>query len=155
ELPERFGNRHPAAGVVVRHDLGDRGTRRLAMGTQMKRAVDDLARAFIATAAVVAILFLLLPVAMSVVMSFDSRGYLGPFPPPGFSLRWYEKFFSSASIVGGLKTSLAIGLVSTGAATLVGLLTALGIARTRRFRPFLLSLFLSPLMIPAAVVGFS
>src|ERR1051326_5288160 len=121
----------------------------------MKRAVDDVARAFIAAASVVAILFLLLPVAMSVIMSFDSRGYLGPFPPPGFSFRWYEKFFTTESIVSGLKTSLVIGLVAAGAATLVGVLAAVGIARTRRFRPFLLSLFLSPLMVPAVVVGFS
>ena len=38
------------------------------------------------------LLFLCLPIAVVVPMSFSSASSL-EFPPPGFSLRWYQSFF--------------------------------------------------------------
>ena len=38
----------------------------------------------------VVLLFLLTPIFVTVLMAFDSREYLGPLPPPSFSLRWFH-----------------------------------------------------------------
>jgi putative spermidine/putrescine transport system permease protein len=55
----------------------------------MQRVADDVARVTVAGMIVVSVLLLLLPLALTLSMSFDARDYLGAFPPPELSLRWY------------------------------------------------------------------
>ena len=52
----------------------------------------QLARYLLALFAGAVLLFLCLPIAVVVPMSFSSASSL-TFPPPGFSLRWYQSFF--------------------------------------------------------------
>ena len=135
--------------------MGDHSNHHVEVESSLKRIIDDVAMGLIAGFTLVAVLFLLVPVAMSVVMSFDARGFLGPFPPPSFSFRWYQKLFSTEYITNGMKTSILVGIIATSMSAILGLLTALGISKSKRHQAVLLSLFLSPLMVPGVVVGFS
>jgi putative spermidine/putrescine transport system permease protein len=101
------------------------------------------------------LVFLILPVLVAILMSFDARSYLGPFPPTGFSSRWYSSFFNSTEYLRGLKTSLVVAMVATATATIVGGAAAVCLDRYRfRGRDFLTAMFLSPLVVPGVVLGF-
>ena len=89
-------------------------------------------------------------------MSFDGRSYLGLFPPPEYSFRWYKSFFSDTYYLQGLKTSLIIAVIATVISTTIGVSAAIGLDRYQgRGKQVLESLFLSPLVVPAVVIGFA
>jgi putative spermidine/putrescine transport system permease protein len=118
--------------------------------------VDDVARGAVAAAIVGTVLLLLLPLAMTLSMSFDARDYLGPFPPPELSLRWYEKFFSDPYLLKGLKTSLQLAALTAVISTALGVAAAVALDRLpRRLAEAAISLFLSPLIVPGVVIGFA
>ena len=120
------------------------------------RVVDDVASAIVVGTIAATVLLLLLPLVMTVSMSFDARDYLGAFPPPHLSLRWYEKFFSDSYLIHGLATSLQLATLTAVAATALGLSAAVALDRLpSRQAQVLMSLFLSPLIVPGVVVGFA
>jgi putative spermidine/putrescine transport system permease protein len=89
-------------------------------------------------------------------MSLDAREYLANFPPPAFSFRWYDKFFADAYLMEGLKTSLLLATCASLISTSVGIACAVAIDRLPGHRRELVtSLFLSPLIVPGVVIGFS
>ena len=117
---------------------------------------DDVARVTVSGVIVVTVLLLLLPLAMTLSMSFDARDYLGAFPPPALSLRWYEQFFSDPYLLKGLKTSVQLAGLTALAATALGLSAAVALDRMpSRYAQLLISLFLSPLIVPGVVIGFA
>ena len=102
------------------------------------------------------VLFLLLPIVVAVLLSFDDREYLGAFPPTDFSLRWYRSFFDNPAYLTGLVTSLKLALLSTAISVVAGTAAAVALAATRwPGRHALETLFLSPKMVPTVVIGFS
>lgn len=104
----------------------------------------------------VAVIFLLLPIAVSIFLSFDDRSFLGAFPPTRFSLRWYRSFLENPAYLDGLINSLQLAALSTLISTLVGACAAYVLAEARfRGRDLIETLFLSPKFIPTVVVGFS
>ena len=122
----------------------------------MKRLFDDCGFGLKVTVIAVTIVFLMIPVVMAIAMSFDARSFLGPFPPKEFSLRWYERFFSDTMFLKGLRISLILAVVTTCVSTTIGVSAALVIDRYRfRGRDALATFFLSPLIVPAVVIGFS
>ena len=73
-------------------------------------------------------LFVFLPVAVLVLFSF--QGSLFPIPPfTGPSLRWYEAVLSDSRLTSGLAHSIAVAIISSALATLLGVLSAWGFAR--------------------------
>ena len=117
---------------------------------------DDVARVTVSGVIVVTVLLLLLPLAMTLSMSFDARDYLGTFPPPALSLRWYEQFFSDPYLLKGLKTSVQLAGLTALVATALGLSAAVALDRMpSRYTQLLISLFLSPLIVPGVVIGFA
>ena len=123
---------------------------------QRQRIVDDVAGVTVAGIIVATVALLLLPLAMTLSMSFDARDYLGPFPPSEFSLRWYEKFFSDPYLVKGLKTSLQLATLTALIATALGVSAAVALDRLPgRLAELAISLFLSPLIVPGVVIGFA
>jgi putative spermidine/putrescine transport system permease protein len=105
---------------------------------------------------IVVLAFLVFPIGVAVLMSFDARSYLGPFPPTEFSLRWYENFFSDDYYLHGLKSSLIIAVIATIVSTISGVSAAIALDRyTGPGKQALESLFLSPLVVPAVVIGFA
>jgi len=123
---------------------------------QRQRVVDDVAGLTVAGMIVATVLLLLLPLAMTLSMSFDARDYLGPFPPSELSWRWYEKFFSDPYLVKGLKTSLQLASLTALIATALGVSAAVALDRLPgRLGELAISLFLSPLIVPGVVIGFT
>ena len=121
-----------------------------------QRVADDVARAIVVGVIVFSMLLLLLPLALTVSMSFDARDYLGVFPPPALSTRWYAKFFSDPYLLNGLKTSLQLAALTAVAATALGLSAAVALERLpRRYSQTLMAVFLSPLVVPGVVLGFA
>ena len=102
-------------------------------------------------------LFLLVgPIIMTLLMSFDSREYLGPFPPTSFSTQWYENFFSNRLYMNSALNSLIIGTIAATASTAIGLLAALALSRADfRGKAALESLIVSPIIVPGVIIGFS
>ena len=100
--------------------------------------------------------FLLTPIVVTVVMAFDARAYLGPLPPPALSFRWFVQFFSDDYFLRGLSVSLQLAVLSVAVSLSVGVATAFAFDRANfPGKELLVSLFLSPLLVPPVVTGFA
>jgi len=120
------------------------------------RALDIVARLAVRGVMLAAVLFLLLPLLVACVLSFDARSFLGPFPPPTYSLRWYRAFLDNPAYIDGFWISLQLAAVAAALATVIGTAAALALADPRlRGRGALEAAFLSPKFVPTVVVGFS
>jgi putative spermidine/putrescine transport system permease protein len=96
--------------------------------------------------------FMFLPIAVVVLVSFNSEPYLR-LPPTGLSLRWYRQVFTPDWLP-ALRYSLVLGLGVALAATALGGVGAFAIARYRfPGRATLQAFLLSPLSIPSIVTG--
>lgn len=105
-------------------------------------------------AAVTAIaVFVLAPLLVVAASAVTSTGYL-TFPPQGFSLEWFGAAFRNSSFIDGLVTSVRLGLLATAICVVCGTLAAYAIARVPgRLTAWLEQVFLSPLLLPSAVLG--
>ncbi|MBB4521772.1 MAG: ABC transporter permease [Rhizobium leguminosarum] len=99
--------------------------------------------------------FLAIPLAITCLMAFDARTYLGPLPPPALSLHWFERLVSQADILTSLRTSLILAIFTTVLSVTIGTAAAVGLARGNfPGKAALTSAFLSPLIVPPVVIGF-
>lgn len=113
---------------------------------------DPIAVALI-TFLVLALLFVVAPIAIVVVNSFNSVSY-GAWPPPSFSLRWYANLADQAEFAGAAVRSIEIGLAATAASLVTGTLAALALVRLRfRGKDAVNALLLSPLIVPKIALG--
>jgi putative spermidine/putrescine transport system permease protein len=104
----------------------------------------------------VAVLFLVLPLVVAVCMAFDSRQYLGPFPPPAISFQWFHRFFTDEFVRRALRTSIALAVLTTAISTVIGTTAAVALHRYAfPGKGLLASFFVSPMIIPAVVIGFA
>lgn len=104
--------------------------------------------------AVFTCLFLMLPLAVVVLFSFSERSFF-TFPPSGFSLRWYQAAWDSDLFLVPALRSLVLAAVATALAALLAVPAALGLRRMApgRLRSALEFAFLSPLVVPALIIG--
>jgi mannopine transport system permease protein len=106
-------------------------------------------------ACLVILVFLVLPTLIVIPMSFGTAEHL-EFPPSGFSLRWYQTYFTDPSWGAATWFSVKIGLLTTLAATIIGNMAAIALVRGRvPFREVFHSLMLAPLIVPNIVVAIS
>jgi putative spermidine/putrescine transport system permease protein len=120
------------------------------------RVVDDALFGSMLLVIALVVVFLLLPLIVTITMAFDARTYLGPFPPSEFSWRWFKQFFGDEYYMNGLKTSVMVAATSTIISTAVGMTAATALAEGNlRFKQTLQALFLSPLVVPSVVTGFA
>ncbi|SHM67548.1 ABC transporter permease [Phytopseudomonas punonensis] len=99
------------------------------------------------------LLFLVLPILVIVPLSFNSGTFL-IYPMQGFSMRWYEDFFGSASWMRALKNSMIIAPAATVLAMILGTLAAIGLTRSEfRGKALVMSLLISPMVVPVVIVG--
>ncbi len=104
-----------------------------------------------AVAAVTA--FLVAPILVISVLSFSASRYL-KFPPPGYSLRWYQNLIEDSSWRLALLTSVEVAIPVTLLATFLGTAAAVGLARSQsRAKEVLLSLTLTPMIVPSIVTA--
>src|SRR5213082_2364080 len=92
--------------------------------------------------------FLVAPIAVIIPLSF-SAGSFFHYPLPGFSLRWYEDFFTSPFWLSALKNSLFLGSIAASLATALGTLAAIGLWRANfALRCLILGVLISPMVVP-------
>lgn len=100
-------------------------------------------------------IFLLGPLLIISVTSFEP-GTVLKFPPQGFSLRWYKNIFEVDLFMSTFKTSIVVSLLGNILALLLGMPAAYALSRSSfRGKDALNALFLSPLLIPGIVLGFT
>lgn len=98
-------------------------------------------------------LFLLLPILFIVALSFGSSRWL-IFPPPGWTLKWYEELFADPRWIGAALTSAKIGVIVMVLSVALGLLASLALVRgTFRGRAVLRAFFLTPMVLPVVIVA--
>ena len=75
----------------------------------------------------------------------------------GWSTRWYSEFFNDRAMLEAASVSLRIAFLSATAATVLGTLAALALARGGRFRGRLLfsGMVYAPLVMPEVITGLS
>ena len=103
-----------------------------------------------------ALIILVAPVVIVLITSL-TEGQTLKFPPPGWSLRWYERLFdasASRQIHMAALNSLKVALWAAAAAMLLGTCAAIGLAsmRSRRGRA-LDAMMMSPLVLPGLAYG--
>jgi putative spermidine/putrescine transport system permease protein len=116
-----------------------------AMGPRLRAGL------FLTTAAIAA--FLLLPIVFIVLLSFGSSQWL-VFPPPGWTLKWYEQFFSNPDWMQAAYTSLKVALLTTACAVALGLPCAFALVRGKfPGRELLYALFTLPMIVPLVIIA--
>jgi putative spermidine/putrescine transport system permease protein len=97
--------------------------------------------------------FMILPIAIVIIDSFNSVAY-SVFPPPGFSLRWYEHLFTALDWRPALRNSVIIACSASIIAVGAGTLAAYAMARYIAVgREFLRAVFFGPFLVPRIGIG--
>lgn len=103
-------------------------------------------------------LFLIFPILVIVPLSFNSLPYFTFTPemlsldPAGYSLKWYEEFFTDLNWQGAVWNSFKFAILSTLLATVLGTLAALGLSQSNMpFRAPIMALMLSPMIVPLII----
>ena len=110
-------------------------------------------RLWLATLSVAVLGFLCLPILIVVPMSFSSAQSL-EFPPPGFSLRWYETLFGDEKWVDAGVNSLVLAGASSTLALLLGTLAAYALVRGGIIgRGIMESNFVAPMVVPSIITA--
>ncbi len=99
--------------------------------------------------------FLILPVLIVIPMSFTDSTLL-KFPPQGFSLRWYEKFFHDTKWLNGAIVSLKAALGTMVLAVTLGTMGAICVSKKvmRKSKWVKITMQL-PMMLPSVIVAVS
>ena len=98
--------------------------------------------------------FLYIPIVVLIVQSFNAGKSRAKWE--GFSFRWYEELFKDPNIMNSLVITLAIAVLASLFATIIGTLAAIGIhAMKRRPQHLMLTLNNIPMTMPDIVTGIS
>ncbi|MGI6247447.1 MAG: ABC transporter permease [Pseudochelatococcus sp.] len=99
------------------------------------------------------LVWLMVPVVIIVPMSFSDSRFLA-FPPPAWSLRWYEAYLGSAAWMQATRVSLIVAFASAVIATVMGTAAAyaLNMTSSRLVRNLQVILFL-PLVVPIVITA--
>src|SRR5215471_1864256 len=101
--------------------------------------------------AVIVAIFLIAPIAIIVPMSF-STAISFEFPPPGYWLGYYVRYFHSDAWLGATVNSFAIAFGSTVLTMLIAVPAAFGYVRYRfRGRSVMNLIVMLPLIVPGVV----
>ncbi|MGF7160775.1 putative spermidine/putrescine transport system permease protein [Rhodoligotrophos appendicifer] len=102
---------------------------------------------------VVIAVYLILPIVFIVLLSFGSSRWLA-FPPPYWTVRWYQEFFADDQWLTSIFVSLRVAVVVTVLSTLLGLMAALGIVRGQfPGRSLVRAFLLTPMVLPVVVLA--
>ncbi|MDR7560063.1 MAG: ABC transporter permease [Armatimonadota bacterium] len=99
------------------------------------------------------LVFTLAPILFVFAYAFSSVSY-AVFPPPGFSLRWFERLLAQHDLLRAALNSLLVAAAATAGSLVLGTLAALGLVRYRFVgREVLRAVFLAPLIVPRIAFG--
>jgi spermidine/putrescine transport system permease protein len=99
------------------------------------------------------VMFLYAPLVVLLLFSFNDST-VPSFPMEGFTTKWFESAFSDSGLTSSLLRSAAIALINGLAATLLGVMAAVGLAsRQLPLRKTVMTLILLPLVVPYIVLA--
>lgn len=99
------------------------------------------------------VVYMIVPLAIILIISFSSAPFL-TFPPPGFSLQWYESFANDPSWLRSLLVSIQVMIPTAILATILGVAAAIGISRSRLvIVTFINGLLMAPLVVPVIITA--
>jgi putative spermidine/putrescine transport system permease protein len=97
--------------------------------------------------------FLIVPLVVLIPISFSSGTYL-TFPPPGFSLKWYARYFGDPGWIDATWLSLEIGAATTVLTLLIGVPLSFGLVRGQfAGRKLLENGMSAPMIVPTIVLS--
>lgn len=110
-------------------------------------------RALVTTVSLLVLVFLAAPALVVIPLSFSASPYL-IFPPPGYSMRWYEAVFADEVWRAAAWVSLEVAVLSMGLAILLGTPAAWALVRGRiPGRRLLSAYFYVPLLVPSIILA--
>ena len=119
-------------------------------GARIRRAVKGVPSAAFVIAAFG---FLVLPLVVIVPLSFTSERHL-VFPPPGWSLQWYEALLQNSAWRESAADTLVVAVATVVISTVIGTLAAFPLVRQRiRGRTLLLLFVASPIVVPEITIA--
>ena len=97
--------------------------------------------------------YMILPILIVIPMSFSSAEFL-TFPPPGFSLKWFQRYFSNDSWIRPTWDSFQVAVIAMVFSTAIGTLASIALVRTRIWgKAVVNTLILAPMIIPVIIVS--
>jgi putative spermidine/putrescine transport system permease protein len=97
------------------------------------------------------LLFLIAPILAIMPLSFNSETFFS-YPMPGYSLRWYDDFFTNDRWQSALRLSLVLAFLTTLLSTTLGTLAALGLVRGNLpWRATIMAILISPMVVPIII----
>ncbi|TGS16862.1 ABC transporter permease [Mesorhizobium sp. M2E.F.Ca.ET.209.01.1.1] len=122
-----------------------------ASSTQKPRP--DVWRLLASVVTVLVFLFLLVPIAAVLPLSFSSGSFLS-YPMPGLSLRWYEELLTNYKWLLALKNSAVVGVGAAALSTFLGLSAAIGMnGLGPRARAIVNGFLIAPLVMPVIIMA--
>ena len=116
-------------------------------------AVGRLGRIGLSSYFTLLVLFLYAPLVVLVVFAFEDS-YIQALPWAGFTTKWFHTAFANTDLTSALRRSAMIGLLDGLAATALGTMAAVALARRHLFlRPLWTTLLLLPLVVPYIVLA--
>lgn len=101
-------------------------------------------------------LFLFGPLIIMGMSAFNTPTFPQAYPFEGFTLRWFGQIFDDGIMVGGILTSLYIGIGVVCVAVPIGLAGALVMTQIGpRLRPIYYTIVVSPVLTPGVILGIS
>jgi putative spermidine/putrescine transport system permease protein len=98
--------------------------------------------------------FMHLPVLVIILYAFTTADRTYEFPPPGYTLHWFEAAFARADIWSAMRLSLSVAAIATLGAIVLGSLTALAMARGRfTGKESITVLLVLPIALPGIITG--
>jgi putative spermidine/putrescine transport system permease protein len=102
--------------------------------------------------------FLIAPILVIIPLSFNVQPYFTytremlTLDPAGYSLRWYQDFFTSSSWMLSIRNSFIIAIGATIVATTLGTIAALGLSRAHMpFKGIIMGILISPMIVPLII----
>ena len=102
--------------------------------------------------------FLIAPILVIIPLSFNAQPYFTyttemlTFDPAGYSLRWYNDFFTSSAWLSSIRNSFIIAIGATIIATVLGTIAALGLSRSHMpYRVAIMGILISPMIVPLII----
>ena len=102
--------------------------------------------------------FLIAPVVIVIPLSFNAVPFFTfttemlTFDPAGYSLKWYEDFFTNLNWQGAVKNSLVIAVFATLISTTLGTVAALGLSRSEMpHKSVVMGILISPMIVPLII----
>jgi len=102
--------------------------------------------------------FLIAPIVIIIPLSFNSVPFFTftsemlSLDPAGYSLKWYQDFFTDLNWQGAVKNSFIIAIFSTLISTTLGTIAALGLSRSEMpAKTVVMGILISPMIVPLII----